>query len=63
MDKVTKFYDTLYHREDTYSPGQPLATRVDHININDDVPSEVEVGAAVQRLLPHKAHVHAHIHA
>ena len=61
MAKVTKDYDTLYQREDPDPPGRMLATHVDPFYINDDVPSETEVKAAVRCPHPHKAGGHTHL--
>ena len=63
MAKVTKDYATLYQQEDPYPPVRLLSTHVDPFQINDNVPSEVEVESAVQCLRPHKAGNHTHLRA
>ena len=65
MDKVAKYYVTLYQRDNPYPPGRPLATHVYSFFINYDVLCEAEVGveveAAVRCLRLHKAGVHTHL--
>ena len=51
------FY-TLYQREEPHTPGLPLATHVNPAKVNNDIPSEAEVEAAVCRLFQHSAGVH-----
>ena len=42
-------------------PGIPLATRVEPSKMNDKVPSEAEVEAAVRRLCPHRVGGKTHL--
>ena len=62
MEKVRGAFHTLYQREDTHPPVMPLATHVDPEKVNDKIPSEAEVKAAVQRPCPHRAGRHTHLH-
>ena len=61
MEKVRGYFQTLYHREEPHTPGLPLATHVNPAKVNDKIPSEAEVEAAVQRLLPRRAGGHTHL--
>ena len=61
MDNVTKDYSTIYQREKNYPSGQPLTTHVDPFQINDDVPSDMEVKSAVQIHCSHKAVNHTYL--
>ena len=63
LAKVTKDYTTVYQQGDPDPPSQPLASHVDLSQISNEVPTEVQVGAAVQCLLPHKTGRHTHLHA
>ena len=63
MAKVTKYYATLYQQEYPNTRGQPLATHVDHFQINDEIPSWAEVEKSVQSLFPHKLGGHTHLFA
>ena len=61
--KVTGDYDTLYWREDPTPTGRPVLIHVKPFRINDEVPTEAEVEAAVNRLLLNKAGIHRHLRA
>ena len=49
--------------EEPHPPGLHLATHVDPSKVNDEIPSEAEVEAAVCHLHLHRAGRHTHLHA
>ena len=61
MEKVGGDFQNFYQREEPHPPGLPLATHTDLAKVNDDIPLEAEVEAAVSRLRPHKAGRHTHL--
>ena len=63
MEKVREDFQNLYHMEYPHKPGLPLATHVGPAKVNDEVPSEAEVEAAVRRLRQHREGGHTHFHA
>ena len=63
MEKVGGDFQTLYQREEPHTPGLPWSTHVKPSKLNNEILSEVEVEAAVQRLRPHRAGKHAHLRA
>ena len=62
MEKVRGDFQNLYHREETHLPGLTLETHVDPDKVNDEIPPEAEVDAAVLRLCPHRAGSQNHLH-
>ena len=63
MEKVRGGFQTFHHREETHTPGLPLATHIDPAKVNDKIPSEAELEAAIRRLCPHSAIGHTHLRA
>ena len=63
IDKVRGDFQTLYQREELHPPGLTLDTHVDPAKVNDDIPSEAEVEAALQHLRPHRAGGYTHLRA
>ena len=63
MEKVRGDFQTLYQREKTPPPGPSLSTHNEPIKVNEDIPSEAEVEAAVRRLHPHRTGGHTHLRA
>ena len=61
MDKVRGDFQTLYQREDPHTPGLPLETHVDPVQVNYLTPSEADVETAIRRLRSLKAGVHTHL--
>ena len=61
MEKVKGDFHTLYQLEYIHTPGLPLATHMEPVQVNDATPSEVEVEAAVRHLRPLKADGHTHL--
>ena len=61
MEKVRGDFQTLYQLEYIHTPGLPLATHMEPVQVNDATPSEVEVEAAVRHLRPLKADGHTHL--
>ena len=59
--KVQGGFQTLYEREEPHPPGVPLSTHVDPTKVNENIPSEAEVEAAVQCLRLHRAGRHTHL--
>ena len=50
MEKVRGDFQTLYQREETHPLVPPLATQVEMVKVNDEIPSEAEVEAVVCHL-------------
>ena len=63
MEKVRGGFQTLYHREEPHHPGLPMATHFDSAEVNDEVPSEAEVEAAVIHLRLYRAGSYTKIRA
>ena len=63
MEKSRGGFHTLYQREYPHIPGLPLAKHFDLAKVNDKIPSEAELEAALQRLRPHSSGVHTHLRA
>ena len=61
MEKVRGDFQTLYQREKTPPPGPSLSTHNEPIKVNEDIPSEAEVEAAVRRLHPHRLGGYTHL--
>ena len=61
MEKVRVDYHTLFQREETHTPGLPLATHIKPAKVNDDILSEAEVEAAIQRVRPHRSGRNTHL--
>ena len=61
MGKVRGDFQTLYQREEQYTPGLPLATYIDPAKANYKIPSEAEMEALVRCLRPHRAGGHTHL--
>ena len=61
MEKFRGDFQTLYQKEETHTPGLPLTTHVKPVNMNNNIPLEAEVEAAVCRLCPHRAVGHTHL--
>ena len=61
MEKVRGYLQTLYQREETHPPDMPLATHVDPAKVNNRVPLDAEVYAAVQLLCLHRAGGYTHL--
>ena len=62
MDKVRGDLKTLYQREEPPPPSPPLATHVEPVQVNGNIPSEAEMEALVLRLRTHRAGRHTHLH-
>ena len=63
MVKVTGDYFELYQREDPTLPGRPVTTHVTPFRVNDDIPLDAEVEAAVRQLRLNKAGRHTQVRA
>ena len=61
MDKVRGEFHNIYQREEPHTPGLPLETHVEPAKVNEVIPLEAEVEAAVIRLLPHREGRHTHL--
>ena len=61
MHNFRGYFQALYQREETHTPGLPLATHVDPDQVNYEIPSEAEVEAAVRCLCPYRAGRHTQI--
>ena len=55
MWKFRGDFQNLYQMEGPHPPGLLLATHVGSYKVNEEVPSEAELEAAVRRLRPHSA--------
>ena len=62
MEKFRGDFQTLYQKEEPYTPGLPLATHIDPAKVNYKIPSEAEMEAVVRCLRPHRAGGHTHLH-
>ena len=61
MEKVRGYFQALYQREDTHTPGLPLGKNAEPAKVYDKIPSEEEVEAVVRRLRPHREGRHTHL--
>ena len=61
IEKVSGDYAALYRCKDSSPPGRPILIHIETFQIEDGVPSEVEVEATVRQLNINKAVCHTHL--